>query len=337
VHDSGGMIPETYCFCPRCACRVEIGRVALDEKLVCWSCGMEFFYARGQTRAAEQHKSNKPKPTEREKEKTIGPDWHWTPEHAGRPPRGLYLPDAFVFPFRADALWRTVSLVFGAAVLYGAVRLALWCYVSDGEQVDRFTRVLLWNGLLSALIVLTFGGLIVSYIAAAWGLTLLNETSHGADTVQHWPRLLLLEEFGATAYTIAAAVLAALPGVLTAELWHRWGISRPAAALMLMPALLPVFLLSMLELRSPLGAFSPRVWLSLLLDWWAWARFYFYSIVLFAAATGIATAARRGGWRLEAPAIGATAAVVWLIYCRLLGRLAWHCSGRRARTQSVKD
>ena len=220
-----------------------------------------------------------------------------------------------------------------AAVLFGAVRVALWCLGAGREEDDRFTQVLLLNGILFAGIVGTFSALLCGYLASAYGLTILHDTAHGADDVESWPRALLLEDCGAMGYLASGLLLAALPGLLPAGVWHWLGVSRPWAIAVGFPALLPLFLLSMLERQSPLSPFSPRVWRSLLYAWRAWTLFYLLSF----AALGLSAwlfdlLGRHGGWTVGIVGWGLLAAVVWMAYFRLLGRLAWFCSGRWANT-----
>ena len=134
-------------------------------------------------------------------------------------------------------------------------------------------------------------------------------------------------------YVLSGGLLATLPAVLATPLWHWLGISRSLAAVVGLPLLFPIFLLSMLETNSPANPLSPRVWKSVVVGWRAWALFY---LVTFAAGGAIVALVRRlpasgpptaFASAAAAAAAGALLGLGWLIYCRLLGRLACFCSG----------
>jgi hypothetical protein len=247
------------------------------------------------------------------------------------PPLGLFFSGVFTFPFRLKSLSEFLTLALGAVALVAAIRLALWCNGADREGIDRFTRMSLWNGLLLSV---AFGGIVLplwTCLASAYGLAILRDTSYGGEAVEDWPNVLALEGLGEWMYVLSGLLLAALPGVLAAPLWNWLGISRALAVALTVPVLFPVLLLSMLETDSPANPFSPSVWKSVWYGWLAWAEFYV--VTLATAALGAAFLIylrRRGGWATEAVATGVVVTAAWMIYCRLLGRLASFCSGRGA-------
>ena len=90
--------------------------------------------------------------------------------------------------------------------------------------------------------------------------------------------------------------------------------------------LFPVLLLSAMESDSYLVPISPPVLRSLGSNPGAWFGFYIVSGILLAAASAVAIEGLKyfsPGLLLAGPLLGA----VGLIYCRLLGRLAWKVSG----------
>jgi hypothetical protein len=93
----------------------------------------------------------------------------------------------------------------------------------------------------------------------------------------------------------------------------------------------------MLERNSPFGAISLPVYQTFWMAWRGWAAFYLSTAALLAA-TGALVAtvfAGAGLWgRIAAVAI---AVVVWLIYFRLLGRLAWYCTEHMSRAEPEAD
>ncbi len=186
---------------------------------------------------------------------------------------------------------------------------------------------------------IAFGGLFALVWAcatAACGVTIVHDTSHGADAIESWPNLLRLEGLGEFVYTVNALILSALPGVVAAPVWQWLAVPRFLGIGVTVPVLFPVFLLSMLETRSPTDPVSLPVWRSLLWAWRAWLLFYVLAlaVALVAAALLAAAIGQVGGAAgLVATAVLPTAA--WMIYFRLLGRLAWFCSGRWAREHAA--
>jgi hypothetical protein len=61
-----------------------------------------------------------------------------------------------------------------------------------------------------------------------------------------------------------------------------------------------------------------------------WVTFYLATAVLLAAAGALVVAAFFTGALWAMIAVAAISAVVWLIYFRLLGRLAWYCAEHSA-------
>ncbi|MEN6452013.1 MAG: hypothetical protein ABFC96_16105 [Thermoguttaceae bacterium] len=323
------MIADTFVFCPRCASRVDVGRLTVGSTLTCWSCDFKFVPARsdsqataGQGRGAERQVQVEEPPiafADREEQVALGLI----------PPLGLFFLGTFRFPFYLATLPQTILLSLGGIVLAAAIRLALWCYFTDNASLDSHTRVLLWNGLAFSV---AFGGLWAFgcvCAAAACGLTILQETSHGADTIESWPDLLRLEGWGEVVYVSTAVMLSTLPGLVATPLWHWLAIPRSLGIAVAAPAFFPVILLSMLETRSAVNPVSLPVWRSLLYAWPAWLLFHVLALATaIVTAVLVAAAMRHTGLIVGVAVAGVLPTVAWLIYFRMLGRLAFCCSGR---------
>jgi hypothetical protein len=106
--------------------------------------------------------------------------------------------------------------------------------------------------------------------------------------------------------------------------------TRGAVVLIGLFFLFPIVLLSMCEKNSPLVAVSLVVCRTFWLAWRGWVTFYFVTAVLLTAVlAGVINAFTFGAiWGMIAVALAL--GVVWLIYFRLLGRLAWYCTERTA-------
>jgi len=312
------LVPETYAFCRRCAHRVELDRVPFGSKITCPACGFDFVISRP---------VRKPEKTEKGRAEQRDPET-WEPIHQ-MPPVRLLFDGVFGFPFRLGTFWQFIALGIGTVAAIAAVWLAVWCGSADNEDVDKYTRVILWNGLLWSI---AFGAIVLPawiYLTSIYGLAILRDTSHGGDVATTWPRLLLLEGVGQTAYVVNGLVLAALPGVLATPLWRWLEVPRVWGIAACLPVLFPLVLLSMLEADSPTSPFSLSVWRSTLSGWRAWAMFYLASFgVVALTVVRLLVVMRHAGWTVGSVAAGFLFAVAWMFYFRLLGRLAWLCSGR---------
>ncbi len=317
------MVPYTYSFCRRCDSRVELGRIAYGTQVACPTCGLGFVIesptqsrdGAGQGRGGDGEDAvpAEDRPTLR--------------EAASVGPVGLFFSGTFSFPFRLGVLPQTLTLSIGAAALFAAFRLGAWCAAADNDEVDKATRVLLWNGLALSI---TCGALALiawAYVASAYGMTILRETSCGADVIGDWPNVLALEDIGQCFYVLNGLFLTVVPCMLAASFWSRMGVPLIWAIGGGIASLFPVLLLSMLVGDSAVHLLSIRVWRSLVRGGFAWIGFYLVTV-----ATGLAVAAleialwRRTGWAVDVAVTGVVAAVGWLVYFRLAGRLAWFLS-----------
>jgi hypothetical protein len=321
------MVPHTYSFCRRCDRRVELGRIAYGTTVACPACGLEFVVesptqgrdGTGQGRGADAEDAL------REQEE------HAALEAAGvHSPLDLFLSGTFTFPFRLGVLSQTLTLCFGAGVLFAVFRLGAWCAIADNEGVDKATRVLLWNGLLLSTILAAVALPAWIYAASAYGMTILRETAFGVDVIEDWPNVLALEDASQTLYVFNGLFLAVLPCALAAPLWNRLGVPLPWTIGGGIAIVFPLLLLSMLAGNSPLHFVSLRVWKSLPCCAIAWIGFHLITLAAAYAVAALEIALwRHAGWAIDVVVTGIVAAAAWTTYFRLLGRLAWLLSVRR--------
>lgn len=309
------MVRETFSFCRRCAHRVEIGRVSVGASLTCPACGY-VFPAAGRSQRVDGAGEGR---REKSKQRIRHP--------LGLPQLCLFFLGAFRFPAYRGTLYHTVVLTMGTIAAVGAMRLAAWCASADNESVDKFTRVLLWNGLLLSGSFGTIATLAWGLVASAYGLTILRDTSEGGDVVENWPNVLALEGLGESAYVITSFLLCMLPGLLVRPWWHLAGVSGTLLIAGTESLLFPVCLLAMLTNGSPINPVSLAVWQSLRWAWQAWMLFYVLILMVAAVAIEAVSAALDClDWTTGVIMAGIVITVFWMISFRLLGRLAWFCS-----------
>ncbi len=244
-------------------------------------------------------------------------------QDAGVDPLRLFLSGTFTFPLRLGVLPQTLELCFIAAALFAAVRLGSWCAAADSQEIDKATRVLLWNGLALSITCGALASLAWAYAASAYGMTILRDTACGAEATRDWPNLLALEDAGQWLYVFNALFFAVLPAALAAKSWSRIGVPMPWAIGGSIAILFPILLLSMLAANSPLHLLSSRVLRSLLGQGLAWVGFYVTTFVAGLAVAALEIALwRHAGWVADVAVTAVVAAIGWMVYFRLLGRLA---------------
>jgi hypothetical protein len=346
VPESLELVPYTYSFCRHCDRRVDLGRIAYGETIKCPGCGFEFAILRqspsldatvqgrggqgGQPRKAKPEKPPVPKTKKRKVKKDVG-DKMDSPTFADTkfgviPSPTLFLFGTFTFPWHPRSLCQTLTLSVGAAVLVAAIRIAAWCIGIDDEAVDPGTRVLLWNGILLSIVLGTMVSPALLYAASVFGMTALRDTSCGAKSIASWPNLLALEGLGEIVFVVLGLNLSCMPGLLLAPLWKGLGVPMPWGIGVLGALLFPIMLMSELQADSCWQAISRPVLQSLFRAWPAWVLFHLTTVAASAAAAWLGIAAfRHVGMAAGVLIAGFLIASGWMIYFRLLGRLAWFC------------
>jgi hypothetical protein len=312
-------VPYTYCFCRRCAARVELGRIAFGTNVTCHACGLEFTI---EHQAHSRDGAGQGGGGETLDEEGIQTAW----EAGDRSLVRLLFSGTFTFPLRLENLPRTLTLSIGAVALVGAYRLGAWCYTADSETIGRSTRVLLANGLLLSVVFASLALPAWFYAMSSCGMTIFRETSCGVDRIRDWPNLLALDDLGDVFYAINSVLLTAAPARLAAPLWRRLDVPIPWAVGIVVIVLLPVVLLSMLVAESPVHPLSWPICKSLVRRWSVWLAFYLTTAILVAGVVAIEQALHRhAGWPTQIIASGVLLVLTAMIYSRLLGRLASAC------------
>ncbi len=237
--------------------------------------------------------------------------------------RRLFLSGTFTFPFGLDVLGQTMTLIFGAAILVGMLKLAL----SFGSaKVGGLGGA--GVGVVSMLMC-ALGGiyLLVSLIpASAWGLTVLRETSYGGERIEGWPGLMAFEGVADAIYLLFAALMSAVPGAFAASLTGGSGILAVLLIGLSQFFFFPLCLLSMLDNVSPLNPFSRAVWRSAISHAGAWGLFFALALGMAGLILLTDIVSRFAGLLVNSLAVGFVIGAVWMGYFRLLGRLTWLCS-----------
>ena len=248
------------------------------------------------------------------------------------PPRP-FLTGTFSFPLSASVRVRVLLLAMGALV---PLRLAAKSLVlASAPPVPTSAPAWLSSALIMALAVIL--GLMWFTFASACALAVVRDTANGLNDITSWSGQDFLDYLLDPLYLFNSACVSVLPGVVLGWLLARYGLSGrvlgPAGAMLLFP----IVLLSMLESGSPLAAISGLVWRTLAVAARGWAAFYLTSAALLLMVGATATVGQWIGGLWGTIVAAATLAAGWLIYFRLLGRLAWYCADRTAETEPDEE
>lgn len=244
------------------------------------------------------------------------------PELPDRP----FLQGTFTFPFHRSVWVRT--LVFA---LWSVVPHVLWF-----AAVTRLATSVATEAFSSALLFAAFTvcGLMWFAVLSATVMAVLRETSEGCDEIDNWPSHAFLDWIGEPVHVFCAVCMSAIPGAAVAWLLTRlnvapleivW-ITGPLSVLIMFP----IALISTLETNSMFGVLSWPVVRTLWTTADGWLKFYLTAGVMIVAVVGVCWAASGLGVLLGAIVAAIVEPVAWLIYFRLLGRLAWVCADRAA-------
>jgi len=240
-------------------------------------------------------------------------------------PRWTFFSGVFSFPFYPDVWPRWVLLSMGASV-------GLFCVAA---AVAMSSRPVAGVGNAPAFVggMMLFGIAVIVWLLcvvpmSAACLAIIEDTSEGNDAIETWPDPMFLDWMLDSFFFLNSLVVSTLTGLGAAKLLEAAGLPAWPALTITVLVLFPILLLSVVEGGSALKLFSPPIWRSLLRAWWAWATFYLETAALLAAVGWLTTAMMRAAG-LFGVAMAATVLIAAvLIYCRLLGRLAWVCRGR---------
>jgi DNA-directed RNA polymerase subunit RPC12/RpoP len=233
---------------------------------------------------------------------------------------GIY---SFPFYFNVLPLWigTVVALLVDAALLDALIDL-----INGGGLVAIMAAFL-------APIVAIVSISIVGFIAPHF-LTIIEFTAEGYDRMPYWPSQDMLSRGRAMLFGLNALAMATMPGMLLVGLLRPLGVPLEVG-LVSTVLLLPPVMLSMAENDSVFAPFSRFVFGSLRRHFESWSGFYLQVVLLALVIVGVDYLVWMAGHRgtLRIPGISAdyfsriiavvTVCLYAVIYCRLVGRMAW--------------
>jgi hypothetical protein len=331
--------------CPYCKRLITLPAVTLGSREKCPQCDIEFVvssrlfppqaldnsedptggYGLQTTiplKAPERALPSRANAAEQDAEVT-GKKTTWRPMET--PPLGLFFKGTFVFPFSAGPRgWFLILLMFCIAVA-GSASLAV--YFGNFPSDDLFSADKWFaSALLTSFTLMT--GLFGLFLFSSVCLTVLRDTAEGLEIFKNQQLGWYTEWVGEAVYFAANLFLGAAPAMILV-------FSLPVKPEMRLPIylfsetfLFPIFLMSALESKSPVIPYSKPVWKSLWYAWHSWVLFYLLTLLIGEVFVYSLRVIPFGSVHIELAFISILFPFLIIVYFRLLGRLAWFCSGR---------
>jgi DNA-directed RNA polymerase subunit RPC12/RpoP len=244
--------------------------------------------------------------------------------HRKRPvfPPHPFLDGTFTFPFSSSAVVRMAVLTGWALLVPAAVLFGRSAGASEGP-VTIFV--------FAMLVAISFViGSLWYFVFCATVMAVFRETSEGCDVIE-WPGPVFLDWVGDSLWFFIALSMSGLPG--GAVSWLLGCQETPlgiAIALVGTFLTFPFVLMSMLESNVVFGVVSWPVLRTYYTATSGWLKFYITSGLLVTVLGGVVYLASWINIAFGAIVGGMLQAYAWLVYFRLLGRLAWYCTARSA-------
>lgn len=173
-------------------------------------------------------------------------------------------------------------------------------------------------------------GMVLTAIAFSMLLVIVADTSAGAKQVQNWPPLH--DWFGDFFVLVVAVMMSGFPGWAICHVLPGHDLTQAAIFAASIVVCFPITLLSQLEIGSMWGVLSPKVVKSLFICPFSWMTFFVLTALMAAALIGTAYGFAKLGINpifILAP----MGVAMFLLYGRLLGRLAWTLAESTAKAE----
>jgi DNA-directed RNA polymerase subunit M/transcription elongation factor TFIIS len=264
----------------------------------------------------------------------------WQPKRP--PPVRLLRDKTFKAPF-SGAFRKCYVMLLIASLIMGSITAVLLPYMDIGGKDSKNPADQPEGGIKNMALVRSFDGLNVGALStgatflmiligvpfamlmAALGLAIFRDTFEGSDEFASWPRDWLNSIFISASFILVPLFLGAFPALVVISFVPGIGWFRMPLVVVCSLILFPLCFLSALENKSPVMLYSKPVWNSVRNTFPVWRTFYgltlsigvaislFLRIPLYTWLTAIC-----GSFLLP---------TYFMVYFRMLGKLAWYCSG----------
>jgi len=226
------------------------------------------------------------------------------------PPALPFWTGVFSFPFYLQSLGVWMLVAMGLTVGALGIVLCIWC-------LDNGLSLAFRCFVMPVFLIIAFT---CSYASAAC-MAITQATSEGYDQVHDWPTGDWREWAWTMTYPGGMFVLSALLGWVTHLAIPMW---PPIPAIVVVFLAFPILLLSALEAGSSMTPVSTPVLQSLVMVWWGWGIFYVETgLMLIGWSLLVWSSFADFPW-LTAAIAAPILAAGFMVYARLMGRLAWY-------------
>jgi hypothetical protein len=234
-------------------------------------------------------------------------------ESKPKPPARPMFSGVLSFPFQKEVI-----------PVWVAIAVGVLCIMALLDMIGSMTRSITIESILAIFVSLiaTFATAAIAGICIPPFLSIIEFTADGQDRIPYWPTYDLLDRGRVLLYVINSVTVSSLPGMLLATALRPLGVPL-WTGMLLTPLLWPIVLLSMLEADSPFVPLSPAVRKSFRQVPEGWSAFYAETLGLAVIIAIPAVLASLVGPLVLRVYLVVSLSLYAVIYCRLLGRLAW--------------
>lgn len=246
----------------------------------------------------------------------------WRPMET--PPLGLFFKGTFVFPFTAGPCGWYLTLFFLCCAVEAGVLLAIYLAgFSGGWEIAGN-----WIACMILIAITIIIGVFTLLLASSICLVILRDTSNGIHKFKNQQIGWFTDWAGEAVYMAFSLFWGAAPAMILVFLLPIKLEARAPIYLFFETCLFPIFLMSALECKSPAMPYSKPVWKSLYYAWHAWALFYLLTLLIGETFVYLLRVVPFETIYIELAFVSGFLPFLLIVYFRLLGRLAWFCSGQ---------
>jgi hypothetical protein len=264
----------------------------------------------------------------------------WQPKRP--PPVRLFKDKTFKAPFSVTFRKCYVMLLI-LSLIMGIVTAVLLPYLDVGSKDSKDAVVQSDAALKNLALPRSFDGLNVGALNAGatfvmlllgvpfvilttgLGIAIFRDTYEGSDEFVSWPREWLNNILISASFVLVPLFLGAFPALLATAFLPGIGWLKMPIVVVCTLVLFPLFFLSALDGKSPVMLHSKPVWGSLRGTFPAWKGFYIPTICI-GTAIALFLSIHLYVW-LKIICAFVLLPFCVMVYFRLLGKLAWYCSG----------
>jgi hypothetical protein len=250
------------------------------------------------------------------------PTLSWRPMQP--PPPGLFLKAVLSLPFRTELYVYVFSIAVLCIAIGAAVLLAL--YFGNVPRSNPYAG-LAWFA--TALLTMVGAMLVLSLLFAlsGIGLAILCDASEGLEKLINKPRGMIIDWIEETGFILFSIFFGSLPAAVLLFFVPDRPEIKMSIIILSETILFPVFLLSSLANGSIPMLYSKPVWRSMGFAWHAWTLFYLFTLLLGESLAYCWQLIPHTSFWSDVIILAIFLPFFWITYFRLLGRLAWFCSG----------